>query len=193
MLLFIKKNRNFVFFEKRFKKMCFNLKKYMVSLAILLTVVIFGCKEENTIVNETDALEWNKKIAKSVVHTQATVISELLPLYSTNEEKIEFIRKSIDSVRFYDDNSGYFYVYNYSCVNIAHATQKILQDSNLYNYTDTKGKYVIRELSAAAFSGGGYVEFYWQKPGSTGEKQKMGYVEPIEGSDYFIGSGVYLE
>jgi len=52
---------------------------------------------------------------------------------------------------------------------------------------------VIRELAAKAQSGGGYVEYYWIKPGETGEKKKLGYVEPIPHTTYFIGTGVYLE
>jgi signal transduction histidine kinase len=78
-------------------------------------------------------------------------------------------------------------------VNIAHARQKDLQGQNLYDYTDSKGMYVIRELAAMAQQGGGYVKFYWVKPGETGEKEKLGYVEPIPNTNYFIGTGVYLE
>ena len=63
---------------------------------------------------------------------------------------------------------------------------------DLSNYQDSRGKYVIRELSAAAMKGGGFVEYYWIKPGSTGEFRKLGYVEPIPNTTYFIGSGVYL-
>jgi signal transduction histidine kinase len=40
--------------------------------------------------------------------------------------------------------------------------------------------------------GGGYVEFYWVKPGFKTEFKKLGYVEPIPGTNYFIGTGVYL-
>jgi signal transduction histidine kinase len=102
-------------------------------------------------------------------------------------------KKTLLPISFYNDSSGNFYVYDYDCVNIAHARQKDLQGQNLYDYTDTRGKYVIRDLSAMAQAGGGYVEFYWIKPGDTGEKKKLGYVEPIPNTDYFIGSGVYLE
>jgi hypothetical protein len=41
-------------------------------------------------------------------------------------------------IRFYPDNSGYFYVYDFSCKNIAHATQKDLQGKNLYDYKDAR-------------------------------------------------------
>ena len=134
----------------------------------------------------------SKEVAVAVVHSSAAALGNLLKDVKDESARIELIRKYIAPIRFYEDNSGYFYVYNYNCVNIAHATQKDIQGKNLYNHQDTKGKYVIRELSAAAKKGGGFVEYCWVKPGDTGEHRKLGYVEPIPGTDYFIGSGVYL-
>ncbi|MFA6126820.1 MAG: cache domain-containing protein [Bacteroidales bacterium] len=138
-------------------------------------------------------LEWNKQIAVAYVHSYATSIGAAVTDMKDDSTRIAYIRRAIDSISFYPDSSGYFYVYSYQCINIAHARQKNLQDQNLYDYTDSRGKYVIRELSAMAYNGGGYVEFYWIKPGDTGEKKKLGYVEPIPNTNYFIGSGVYLE
>jgi signal transduction histidine kinase len=155
-------------------------------------LIIISCSDNSTNTNNVN-LEWNKKIAKVAVHNQAVLISNFIGDYKNDSDKINFIRKSIDSIRFYDDKSGYFYVYNFNCINIAHATQKDLQGKNLYDYQDTRGKYVIRELSDCAINGGGFVEFYWIKPGDSGEKKKLGYVEAISNTNYFIGSGVYLE
>ena len=138
-------------------------------------------------------IDYQKDTAVAVVHSAAIGIGESIKDIASEEERIAFIRSFIAPIRFYADNSGYFYVYNYDCVNIAHATQPDLQGQNLYDYTDTRGSFVIRELSEAAQNGGGFVEFYWRKPGEEGEKLKIGYVEPIPNSNYFIGSGVYLE
>ncbi len=159
---------------------------------IVLIALLVSCSENSTS-NDDNTLEWNKKIAKYAVHNHAIVLSELIKPLSDKDAITLLIRKSIDSVRFYEDKSGYFYVYDYNCVNIAHATQKDKEGQNLYDYQDVKGKYVIRELAAVCKNGGGYVEFYWQKPGETTQSKKLGYAEPIPGTDYFIGSGVYLE
>ncbi|RPJ55197.1 MAG: C50 carotenoid epsilon cyclase [Dehalococcoidia bacterium] len=136
--------------------------------------------------------ECYKEIAKTMVHGTASGLGEVLKGVKGEKERIDLIRAFVSPVRFYPDNSGYFYVYDYNCVNIAHGTQKDLQGKNLYDYKDSKGKLLVRELSAAAKKGGGTVEFYWVKPGSKGEFKKMGYVEPIPGTNYFIGTGVYL-
>jgi len=135
----------------------------------------------------------SKEIAKNVVHATAMGLGEILKDVKEEGKRIALIRNFISPVRFYQDKSGYFYVYNTKCVNIAHATQKDLQGKNLYDHKDVKGKFVIRELNDAAKNGGGFVEFYWVKPGAKGEQKKMGYVEPIPGTDYFIGTGVYLQ
>jgi signal transduction histidine kinase len=133
-----------------------------------------------------------KEIAKTMVRGTAAGLGESLNGIKAEKDRIDLIRAFISPIRFYPDKSGYFYVYDFNCKNIAHATQKDLQGKNLYDYKDGKGNFVIRNLSDAAKKGGGFVEFYWKKPGSKVEFKKLGYVEPIPGTDYFIGSGVYL-
>ena len=157
---------------------------------IAMLVCNLGCGGGD---NDNNSVENQKNTAVAVVHSAATGIAASIKNISSEEEQISFIRSFIAPIRFYPDDSGYFYVYNYDCVNIAHATEPELQGQSLYDYQDTHGSYVIRELSAAAQQGGGFVEYYWQKPGEEGEKLKIGYVEPIPNSDYFIGSGVYLD
>ena len=139
------------------------------------------------------ALECQKQIASAVVHSTAVGLGGILKNVENETDRISIIRDFIDQIRFYPDQSGYFYVYDFDCVNIAHATQKDLPGKNLRDYKDVKGKYVIRELAAAAEKGGGFVEYYWVRPGFKGEHLKIGYVEPIPDTPYFIGTGVYLE
>ena len=145
-----------------------------------------------TLAAEKGSVECSKDTAQAVTHGVAVGLGEVLKTVKGEKERIELIRTFIGPVRFYPDQSGYFYVYNFACVNIAHATQKDLVGKNLYDYKDGKGKFVIRELSAAAKKGGGFVEYFWVKPGVQGELRKLGNVGPIPGTDYFIGTGVYL-
>ncbi len=169
------------------------LKKLSLLILGILIIFFMGCSGKKIKTsNEKTSLDKSKSMAIAQVHKAASEISEGLKNIKDVKERINFIRNYIDPIRFYEDKSGYFYVYDYTCINIAHAIQKDIQGKNLCNHKDTKGKFVIRELSAKAQNGGGYVDFYWVKPGATGEKKKLGYVEPIPGTDYFIGSGVYL-
>ena len=135
----------------------------------------------------------SQEIAMVCTQNVANGLGSLLKNIAEVKQRITLIQSFIDPIRFYPDQSGYFYVYDYNCVNIAHATQKDLVGKNLYDYKDGKGKFVIRELAAAAKKGGGFVDFYWVKPGEKGEQKKLGYVFPIPNTDYFIGTGVYLQ
>jgi len=139
-----------------------------------------------------DDVERNKEIAQTIINSTATGLGAVLKDMKGEKERLDLIRSFIDPIRFYPDKSGYFYVYDDDCVNVAHATQKDLVGKNLYDYKDCKGKFVIRELAEAAKKGGGFVEYFWVKPGLEGEHRKIGYVEPIPYTEYFIGTGVYL-
>jgi hypothetical protein len=164
----------------------------LLTAAFLFTLIILPADMGFAQGTDDKSIECQKEIAKTIVHGTALGLGEVLRDVKGEKKRIALIRKYISPVRFYADNTGYFYVYKYNCVNIAHATQKELQGKNLYKHKDAKGKYVIRELSDAAKTGGGFVDFYWLKPGAKGEQKKVGYVEPIPGTDYFIGTGVYL-
>lgn len=163
-------------------------------LAIVLFLTLSGMNNHDCQAKtiEDKSIECHKEIAKTIVHATALGLGELLKDVRSETKRIELIRAFIGPIRFYSDQSGYFYAYDFNCVNIAHATQKDLQGKNLYDHQDAKGKYVIRELSAAAKKGGGFVEFHWIKPGSKGQQRKLGYVEQIPGTNYYIGTGVYL-
>jgi len=135
--------------------------------------------------------ERNDRIASSTVHTAAVGLGEVLKNISDESQRVDLIRRFIDPVRFFDDESGYFYVYYYNCMNLAHAIDKTLPGRDLTGYQDSKGMYVIQELSKKAKAGGGFITFYWPHPETKEEQRKSGYVEPIPGTDYFIGTGYY--
>ncbi len=139
-----------------------------------------------------DPVDQYKEMAKIMTHSFAVGLGSALANVKNEQDRINLVRSFIDPVRFFPDNSGYFYVYDMKCVNIAHAMQKDLQGKNLFDYKDAKGKLVIQALADAAKKGGGLVDFYWVKPGTKEQMPKLGYVEPIPGTDYFIGTGVYL-
>jgi signal transduction histidine kinase len=142
---------------------------------------------------EENSLATYKQIAVSVVHASAVGLGEVLINYKSETERTDFIRAYVNKIRFFPDQTGYFFVYTFDCVNIALPNPNKWQGKNLYEHKDAQGKYAIRELSAAAKKGGGFVEYYWVKPGSAGEQKKLGYAESIPGTDYFIGTGVYVK
>jgi signal transduction histidine kinase len=155
----------------------------------LLSLSAIACSKAVT-TNLTQE-EDNNRVAFTATHVAATGLGEILKNVTDEAERVKIIQEFIDPIRFYNDKSGYFYVYNYNCVNIAHAINKSLVGQDLTEHKDMKGMLDIQALRDAAKNGGGYVTFYWPHPETKVEQKKIGYVEPIPGTDYFIGTGYY--
>ncbi len=160
----------------------------MLIILTLFTMITASCSKEEASISIEES---NNRVAQSTVHVAAVGLGTILEDITDEADRIQAIRDFIDPIRFFNDESGYFYVYYYNCTNVAHAIDKTLLGKDLTDYTDMKGMFVIQELSAAAQNGGGFVIFYWPHPETKDELRKIGYVEPIPGTDYFIGTGYY--
>jgi signal transduction histidine kinase len=160
----------------------------LIVAVTVLPLFAVACGEKNTSISIEDS---NSRVVKAAVHVAAAGLGESLKDLTDEARRIEVVRTFIDPIRFFNDQSGYFYVYYFNCVNVAHAIDKTLPGKDLTDYQDMKGLYVIQELSKTAKAGGGYVTFYWPHPQTKEEQRKIGYVEPIPGTDYFIGAGYY--
>lgn len=141
-------------------------------------------------------LEKEKQGSKFAVETIAQSLSKF---YNENknkmseEELLKEMRKISEAVQF--GETGYFYMYDYKGKVVGHGANQSLVGKNLLNLTrkraDGTDQYVIKDLVEAAKEGGDYVVSLWEHP-KTGElEKKFFYVSPIEGTDYWIGSGDY--
>lgn len=136
----------------------------------------------------------DKIVLKAVVHSAAQGLGAV----AVNKDKTynaNMIRQYVNAVRFFEDNTGYFFVYDYmSNVNIAHAILKDFPGQDKTQYQDSRGMYVIQELSKIAKStaGSGFLIYYWNNPETKKEEKKLGYVEVIPGTTLYIGSGIYM-
>lgn len=111
--------------------------------------------------------------------------------YTELEDKVDLIRTMVDPIRFEEDSSGYFFVYQ-GTTNVAFPVKKELLGKDLGELKDKNGVYVIRELDKKAKAGGGFVSYIWPKPGSD-DTPKLSYAEMIPGLDMWIGTGVYID
>ncbi|OEU68622.1 MAG: chemotaxis protein [Desulfovibrio sp. S3730MH75] len=128
---------------------------------------------------------------KVATKTIAFALGEDLKDVPGLDNKIEFIRKSVDKIRFEEDKSGYFFVYK-GTINVALPPKKSLQGKDLKGAKDKNGVYFVQELDRAAKAGGGFVSYVYDKPGK-GIQPKLGYALLIPGTDMWIGTGVYID
>ena len=146
---------------------------YLIILAILvlfLVMVFFTVQTGNRVrdlgLDKTGEVMLADQKAKLQIasHSLALTVGHALEKVDGADQKIEIIRALVDDIRFEDDKSGYFFVYQ-GTTNVAFPPKKESQGKDLGETKDKNGVYLIRDLQAKAKSGGGFVEYIWPKPG----------------------------
>lgn len=173
---------------------------YLIILAIFtlfLVMVFFAVQSGNRVkalgLNKTGEIMLADQKAKLQVasHSLALAIGHAIEKIESPEKKIEIIRALVDDIRFEEDKSGYYFVYQ-GTTNVALPPKKESQGKDLGEMKDKNGVHLVRDLQAKAKAGGGFVEYIWPKPGSE-DTPKLSYAEMIPGTDMWIGTGVYLD
>ncbi|MBI9078276.1 MAG: cache domain-containing protein [Pseudodesulfovibrio sp.] len=101
------------------------------------------------------------------------------------------VQDELRKVRFGDD--GYYFAYDMSGRNIAHPLKPEMQGQDRMDSVDSKGTSYIRELVRMAKDGGGFVTYWYPKPGESEASPKLGYAQMVPGTEYWIGTGVYVD
>lgn len=176
-------------------------KRIVITLAIMVLFIaatvggfLFNsAKIKEISIEKVDSLMLQDQKAKLKVATDAMAValSKVIADSPSEQDRIELIRKALSDVRYEEDGSGYFFVFK-GTLTIAHAAKPSLHGKDLDSLKDKNGVHMIRELSKTARAGGGFVEYIWAKP-EAGDQPKLSYATLIPGTDYSIGTGVYID
>lgn len=161
--------------------------------AILIALKIFSgsvSKLSGSQVSEVMLNEEKQKI-EVATNTIALALADLFPEGASDSVKVEMIRTAVDKIRFEEDKSGYYFVYR-KTINVALPPNKALQGQDLGHLKDKNDVYFVKEMHEIAENGGGFVQYIWPKP-NAGDQPKLSYALMIPGTDFWIGTGVYLD
>ncbi len=166
-------------------------------LVLFVTMVVFSVNNSNGIkdlgIQKTAEVMLGDQKAKLKVatHTAALMTSAAIEGVTDNDQRVTVIRNLIDKIRSDTDQSGYYFVFSGS-VNVAHPQKKSLHGKDMSGTADKNGVRFVKEMSAKAKAGGGFVRYIWPKTGA-GDTPKLSYAEMIPGTNMWIGTGVYLD
>jgi methyl-accepting chemotaxis protein len=141
---------------------------------------------------EDQLLNGHKDTLKSLVDTEIQVLSLRIKPAQTRAEQIAILEAETDPLRFFPDHSGYFFAYDTTGVRINVPINKSQNGQNLIELKDSDGFPFIRALVEAVSAGGGFVRYRFEKAGH-GVQPKLGYAALIPGTDFFVGTGVYID
>lgn len=137
-------------------------------------------------------LEGHKNALRTVVESEAQSLGNRIKDLKTREEKIAAVVAETDPIRFFDDKSGYFFAYDLSGIRINVPINKSGNGKNMIDLRDKNGFPFIQALIEKVRAGGGFVTYYFEKEGK-GVQPKLGYATLLPGTDFFIGTGVYID
>jgi len=88
---------------------------------------------------------------------------------------------------------GYFFLYDLDGRNLMHPRQPELVGHNLWDARDNGAQTTVQRLIAVARTGGGYLDYQWEKPSTGAIEHKLGYVVSLPRWNWMLGTGLYLE
>lgn len=135
-------------------------------------------------------LEDQKNKIKTASHSMAQAIGNVLQLYPGDNQKKEIINNILKNIRYETDDSGYYFICRKTTF-VAHIDKNVI-GKDYGNLKDKNGVRLINELYKEAKNGGGFVNYIWPKPGK-GDTPKLSYAEMVPGTDYWVGTGVYID
>ncbi len=171
-------------------------------ISLLATLAIISNLQTNavtTMIHDHELLlrtERQKQISDAVKITQKIVLREITNATTQNknqQQTLVNVRDILKHARYGDSNLGYFFIYDSKGINIADASNEKNQGQNRFALKDKNGVLLIQELIKASQSGGGFVEYVYPKPGTDTLQPKLSYAAPLSGTDWFIGTGVYVD
>lgn len=176
----------------------------VVSLAILGSAII-TVSYINTLKNEKMFLDEYQKSAYTFYENELKTIMDItlqnsIAIYKFQkskgipDEKIkEAILDKFEELRFFNDKSGYIFVYEFDGTNVLLPTNKSLKGKNMMDIKDSKGKFFLKELIDAAKKGGGIVRYEFPKVKDGQPFLKFSYAVPFEPYNWMLGTGIYVD
>ena len=127
-------------------------------------------------------------------HFTALALSTISPLYNTGRDDDDIKQHAMRQLAALDYGSdGYFFLYNLDGVNLMHPRQPELVGRNLLKVRDENGHFPIQQMRDLARTGGGFVEYSWNKPSTELPAAKIAYVTPLERWHWWFGTGLYVD
>ncbi|BEP29080.1 hypothetical protein HLPR_14110 [Helicovermis profundi] len=180
------------------------VKKLDVKFIVLLTLLVFSILISlntyttnvlNKEINRQISLDLKQKVTISY-NTISPLIKELNDGKITKKEAINRITNLVSRMTYSDSfSSNYLFMSDYDGDYLVQPYEPSKVGTNMWNFTNDKGDYVIRRIIKTAKKNpkGSYIEYESKKPNSTIYEKKRAYIIGIPEINAYIGTGTYLE
>lgn len=173
----------------RNKLLLLSLFPLVLTLLVLMVVSYYVEQEslsEEVVTFKTKLVGERKQQIKEATEIAAGIVQYQLSLKDKGN-----VNQALRDIRF--GTAGYFFMYDSQGKNIFHALMPNLEGQNKIDMTDPRGTKIIVGLLDAAKRGDGNFSYYYQKPNTNEQIEKISYVMMVPGTDWMLGTGAYID
>jgi diguanylate cyclase (GGDEF)-like protein len=105
----------------------------------------------------------------------------------------KLITDALRSIRF-NQGRGYYFIYKTTGTNIMHPVVPAMEGTSKWDFQDTRGNYIVRDMGGIAKEAGeGFYRWWFVKPQNKNQEfEKIGFGKHFAPYDWFIGTGEYV-
>ncbi len=164
------------------------------SLAIGSTMLFYMSKVEKKSLSEAELVMQRgyERTLQTAVESMASQLADIhAKAAEAGQDAENAIRMGIRNVRF--GKKGYFFIYNMDGFTVAHPLKPKDGRQRRDAKKDKKGNQYIRDLIGKIKKGGGFVTYWFPKPGESEPSPKLAYGKAIGNTGYWIATGMYID
>ncbi|MGL4838607.1 MAG: methyl-accepting chemotaxis protein [Shewanella sp.] len=176
-------------FSLRNKLLALSLLPLILTLIVLMSVTYYveqGALDEQIATFRTELVGERQQQIKEATEIGVGIVKYQLSLKSQGD-----VKGALRDIRF--GSAGYFFIYDTQGVNVFHGLLPEQEGQNKLDMTDPRGTKITVGLLNAAQRGDGHFSYYFKKPNTTEQIEKISYVTMIPGTDWIIGTGAYID
>ncbi|MFA6789220.1 MAG: cache domain-containing protein [Arcobacteraceae bacterium] len=197
-----------VFFSALIITLVYLVNQYTFNQEIANLKDEFSRTNKEVVKNEVDKVhafivhqkEQTEKLLKKSIRENVNIAHVLInEIYLQNQHKDkdsikQIIKKSLQDLRF-NSGIGYFFIISQEGEMIFHPYLPELENTNVLETQDPNGSYLFKNMITLIHEQKeAFCEWYWFKPDEKIKKdKKIGYIKNIEGLNWIIGSGYYVD
>ena len=170
---------------------------FLLEATFIAVVVVAGLFILNTALHAYVKQQLIERLQDRVAGVAATIESavphEFFDIGPMLEAQYQDEIKRIVRRQGQKEKGEYYFLYNKQGVLLAHGGKPESEGSTFRGYMDENGIPVIQRLESIAMNGRDVLEYKWEKPNDTGVHRKIGYARMLRGSEWWVGSGIYVD
>ncbi|MGE6433511.1 MULTISPECIES: methyl-accepting chemotaxis protein [Shewanella] len=167
------------------------LSLFPLILALLILMSVSYYVEQDALAAEVVTFKTKLVGERKQQIKEATEIAAGIVNYQLSLKEQGNVNQALRDIRF--GSAGYFFMYDSQGKNIFHALIPSLEGQNKMDMTDPRGTKIIVGLLDAAKRGDGSFSYYYQKPNTNEQIEKISYAMMIPGTDWMLGTGAYID